>query len=475
MRKQLAADELCVVGVDRVPMDDAGFRAMAYQALKESEEVKLDEAVWARLAERIFYVAGDLTKPEVYAAIMARLAEMPSAPANRLFYLAVPPVIFAPIVTHMSTSGLAPRREPAELPWARMIVEKPFGHDLASAQKLNQVLLAHFAEHQVFRIDHYLGKETVQNILVFRASNAIFEPVWNRQHIAHVQITAAETVGVEQRARYYDQAGVVRDMFQNHLLQLVALTAMEPPRRVSGVDVGAAKLKVIESVRPLDATTDTVRAQYVAGAIGGKPVAGYREEPQISPTSTTPTFAALRLTVDNDRWRGVPFYVRSGKRMAKRSTEIAIEFKRPQHMMEGLCGPTIELPVAPNVLVHRVQPDDGVTVRFAAKIPGAALELTPEIEVSAVDMNFDYATAFGAETHPAYETLLLDVMIGDGPLFPRTDLVEAGWRLTDPVQDAWAAGQGAPLGTYAAGGWGPIEADALLAKDGFTWRNPGRK
>jgi glucose-6-phosphate 1-dehydrogenase len=476
VRKDLAAQDLCVIAVDRQPLDDAGFRALAHDALVASDEIKLDEAIWARMSGRIFYVQGDLTQDAVYQAIKDRIAGVDGAPANRLFYLAVPPVIFGAIVQHLSSSGLAPRRDdPAELPWARVIVEKPFGKDLASARQLNQVVLTAFAEHQVFRIDHYLGKETVQNVLVFRAANALFEPLWNAEHIAHVQITAAETVGVEQRGGYYDSAGVVRDMFQNHLLQLFALTAMDLPRRVSSVEVGAAKLKVLEALRPLDADRDVVRGQYVAGALGGTPVPGYREEPQVAAGSTTPTYTALRLTVDNDRWRGVPFYVRSGKRLARRFTEIAIEFRRPPHLLEGLCGPTYEHPVAKNVLVHRIQPDDGITVRFAAKIPGAALELTPELEVSAVDMAFDYATAFGAETHPAYVTLLLDTMIGDSLLFPRTDLVEAGWRLTDPLLEAWDGGKGAALTTYAAGSWGPVEADALLERDGFAWRNPGRK
>ncbi len=478
--KNLLAERFVVLGVDRVPMDDAAFRELMRQAVQESDEHNgFADAVWQRLAARMFYVAADLTAPEAYGAIKARLealeADVPAAQRNRLFYLSLPPVIFEPAVKNLSGSGLAPKVPTAEdRPWVRMIIEKPFGHSLVTATSLSGLVLTALREHQIYRIDHYLGKETVQNILVFRSANAIFEPLWNRQHISHVQITAAETVGVEQRGKYYERAGVVRDMVQNHLLQLLALTAMELPTTMKADAVRDEKVKALRAIRTFAANPgeNAVRAQYVSGAVGGKPAAGYREEPFVSPDSVTPTYAAMRVFIDNGRWRGVPFYLRSGKRLAKRVSEIAVHFRTPPYLIEGLCGPTPREPVATNFLVLRVQPNEGVTLRFEAKIPGAALALTPETEVASVDMDFSYASAFGTQVHPAYETLLLDCMIGDATLFTRSDEVETGWRITDPLLDFWAKVPPAQIHTYPAGTWGPSEADEFIARDGFRWRQP---
>jgi glucose-6-phosphate 1-dehydrogenase len=478
---KLIADDFRLLGSDREPMDDAAFRALVKKSVEQSDEVKgFSEEIWKELEPKIFYVHGDLTQDAAYRNLREKLdvieKDTPADRRNRLFYLSVPPFVFDPIVQHLSASGIAPKTQDGSVrPWTRVIIEKPFGHSLDTGLALNQLVLGAFREHQVFRIDHYLGKETVQNILVFRAANAIFEPLWNRQHISHVQITAAETVGVEQRGRYYEHAGVVRDMFQNHLLQLVALTAMELPTGMSASLVRDEKVKVLRSVRPLalDPAACSVRAQYDDGSIKGKDVPGYRKEPNVEPNSVTPTYAAIKFMVDNGRWRGVPFYVRSGKRLARRATEISVHFKVPPYLMDGLVGLTPGTPVAPNVLAMRVQPNDGITLRFEAKVPGAALQLTPEIEVASVDMDFNYAEAFHTEAAPAYETLLLDCMLGDATLFTRSDEVEIGWRITDPLLEHWERHPPAKMPSYAAGSWGPGEADELLHRDGFRWREPG--
>jgi glucose-6-phosphate 1-dehydrogenase len=476
MEEHLTNHEFAVLGVGRDDnMTDDGFREHMRKALGASDDVKqFNDGLWQQLSPRLFFVSADLTRPEGYDLVAKRLAEIEIARTphdrNRMFYLAVPPSVFAPILRNLSKSGLAPRTRTAdERPWYRVVVEKPFGRSLESAVQLNDLLLSMFAEHQTYRIDHYLGKETVQNVLVLRFANSIFEPLWNRQWIHHVQITAAETVGVEERGKYYEEAGVLRDMFQNHLLQLLTLTAMEPPPTMSANAVRDEKVKVLKSIRWL--TDDTipqhaVRAQYTAGTANGKAVRGYAEEPDIGPESTVPTFAALRLYVDNWRWNGVPFYLRSGKRLKKRVSEIAVQFRAPPHLMFGQGSNELR----PNTLVMRVQPNEGVSLNFEVKVPGAAVQLTSAIEISAVDMDFNYAEAFGEVAAPAYETLLLDVMIGEQTLFTRSDEVEAAWRVIDPLIKYWESHKPKRMPTYAAGSWGPREADELIEKDGMEWR-----
>ena len=479
MKEHLVDEHFAVLGVGRDDaVTDDQFRDHMRKALSESDEVHgVDDALWQDLCNRLFYVSADLTHPDGYGPVGARLTEIengrPPEARNRLFYLAVPPSVFDPIVRNLSQSGLAPRtRTSAERPWTRVVIEKPFGRSLETAQQLNSVVLGLFAEHQTYRIDHYLGKETVQNVLVLRFANSIFEPLWNRQWIHHVQITAAETVGVEGRGKYYEEAGVVRDMFQNHLLQLLALTAMEAPAQMAANAVRDEKVKVLRSIRWLKPETivdNTVRAQYTAGRAGGKPARGYVEEPDVSAESTVPTFAAVRLFIDNWRWNGVPFYLRSGKRLKHRVSEIAVQFRSPPHLMFG--HQTRES-MRPNTLVLRVQPNEGVSLNFEVKVPGAAVALTSNIEISPVDMDFNYAEAFGEVSAPAYETLLLDVMIGEATLFTRSDEVEAAWRVVDPLLHYWETNKPKRMPTYAAGSWGPREADELIEEDGVEWREP---
>ncbi len=478
-KEDLLASEFRVLGVSREAIGADGFRTLMRAAVESSDEIAdgIDDAVWETLSSKLHYVAGDLTAPETYEGVARRLAELErdlaADRANRLFYLAVPPSVFEASVRALSASGLAPKIPDASArPWVRVVIEKPFGRSLETAQQLNALVLEALAEHQVYRIDHYLGKETVQNILVLRFANSIFEPLWNRQSIASVQITAAETVGVESRGKYYEEAGVIRDMFQNHLLQLLTLTAMEPPVTMGADAVRDEKVKVLRSVRWLTPETiplDAVRAQYVAGRMGGKTVPGFLQEGNVNPESMTPTFAALRLHVDNWRWKGVPFYLRSGKRMPKRVSEIAIEFRAPPLLM---FGHGTRAQASANVLVMRVQPNESISLRFEVKIPGAACALDPTIQVTPVEMDFNYAEAFGAGVSPAYETLLLDAMIGDATLFTRSDEVEAAWRVTDPLLEYWEKHQPARMPLYAAGTWGPPDADALLQADGFHWREP---
>ena len=472
----LLAPRFTLVGVDRMPDDDSSYATAVAAALAVADDTggAVDPAALARLTRGIRYIRGDLTDAALYQGIAAILAtvETHGGVGNRMFYLAIPPSLFLRVVEALSASGAAPRTQSSDEvqqgPWTRLIIEKPFGRDLASARILNTELLARFAEPQLYRIDHYLGKETVQNTLAFRFANAIFEPLWDRGSIASVQITAAETVGVESRGGYYEEAGVVRDMFQNHLMQLLATTAMEPPGAITATAVRDEKVKLLRAVRRFDPAAlreSVVLGQYDAGTIGGVSVPAYRDEPSVAPGTATPTFAALRVFVDNWRWEGVPFYLRSGKRLGKRMSEIAIRFRRaPGVFWPRAARRTMDA----NELVVRIQPDEGITLGFQAKRPGAALALTPQMELAPVRMRFSYAEDFGGAPGPAYETLLLDAMIGDATLFARSDEVEQAWSIVDPIVAVGGPDRRPEL--YPSGSDGPIAADTMLAADGAFWR-----
>jgi glucose-6-phosphate 1-dehydrogenase len=454
-----------IVGVARRPLPDEEFRGLLLDGLNQfSRRRPVDEAMWARVGGNLHYVSADFTNPNDYKKLRADLEAIEKrngTPPNRLFYLAIPPEHIADVVENLSKCGLI-RKEPS--PWSRVIVEKPFGVDLRSARELNARLRAVAGEGQIYRIDHYLGKETVQNLLVFRFANGIFEPIWNQNYIDHVQITVAETVGVESRAGYFDKAGIVRDIIQNHVMQLLTLVAMEPPVALDADAVRDEKVKVLRALHPIRAEEVSdlaVRAQYSAGTIAGKPVPGYREEPGVAKDSTTETYAAFRCFVDNWRWSGVPFFLRAGKRLARRATEIAIQFKAPPHLLfknPGAARPE------PNVLTLRIQPDEGISIRFTSKVPG------PKPIMQPVRMDFLYGTSFGIEPPEAYERLLLDAMTGDSTLFTRADEVEAAWAFTTPILEGWQALGAAGLDNYPSGALGPHSGDELLGREGRRWR-----
>jgi glucose-6-phosphate 1-dehydrogenase len=463
-RANLLPEEFAVVGVARSKQDEDAFRRDIGGALRAFAKGGVADRDWEWLAARMTYVPGDFDDPALYERLARHLAKVGATRAtgcNVLFYLATPPQVFAPIIRRLGAAGLTGE---TEAHWRRVIIEKPFGTDLRSAQELNREVLAVLSESQIYRIDHYLGKETVQNILVLRFGNGIFEPLWNLNHIDHVQITVAEALDVEQRGKFYEQTGALRDMVPNHLFQLLALVAMEPPTCFAAEAVRTEKSKVLEAVHrfgPQDARRNVVRGQYGGGTVAGKVIVPYQRAPNVAPDSTTETYVALKLMMDNWRWAGVPIYLRTGKALARRRSEIVIQFK-PAPLALFRDTPVERL--TRNDLVLHIQPEEGVTLRFGAKIPG------PEMHMGAVEMKFDYQDYFNAAPSTGYETLIYDCMNGDATLFKRADDIEAGWRIVQPVLDAWAAEPNAPLPIYPAGSSGPTEADALLARDGRHWR-----
>jgi len=471
-KAKLLSEKFAIIAVDRTPKPlDAfrdylaeGIRSFVSDTASGPATEPFDKQAWEFVASRITHFAGDLTVPDTYARLYQlhdKLAAEHHTGGNAVFYLAVASQLFGTIVEQLGASGLAQEKDGF---WRRVIIEKPFGSDLASARALNARILKVLAERQIYRMDHFLGKETVQNIMVLRFANGIFEPMWNRDHIDHVQITVAETVGVERRARFYEATGALRDMVPNHVFQLLSLIAMGPPNSFAADAVRTEKHKVLEAVHPLDITEvrrNTVRGQYAAGAVGGKPFPAYREEPGVTPESMTETYVAMQLAIDNWRWAGVPFYLRTGKRLTRRTTEIAIQFK---HAPFALFRNTPVDTLTPNVLALQIQPDEGASLQFSAKIPG------PEISLGGVRMNFSYKDYFNTEPTTGYETLVYDCMIGDAMLFNRADGVEAGWAVVQPILDLWQDDKTAPLETYATGSAGPEAADHLLWRSGRQWR-----
>jgi glucose-6-phosphate 1-dehydrogenase len=454
-----------IVGFARTGMSDDAFRTMAGEAAKSISEVgPIDPQQWNAFAANLYYHQGDYGNPVAYQELAKQLQQLSEARelgGNRLFYLSTPPEVYPEIIEQLGRSGLA---KPATAnSWVRVIIEKPFGRDLSSAKELNRQVLSAFEENQVYRIDHYLGKDTVQNLLVLRFGNGIFEPLWNRNYVDQVQITAAETLGVERRGGFYEAAGALRDMIQSHVLQLTSLVAVEPPAAFDATAVRNEKLKVLQSIRPFDleaVAQSVVRGQYAPGEIEGKGVPGYRQEPGVSQTSRTETFVAAKLLIENWRWAGVPFYLRTGKRLNKRTTEIVIQFKCAPHMVFR------ERHIEPNRLVLNIQPDEGISISFSAKKPGT------EMNIGNVVMDFSYREGFGNGSRSAYATLVNDCVRGDATLFDRGDNVEGAWALVDPILDVWSAAKTAQVPQYPSGSWGPRESDQLLERDGRKWYNP---
>ena len=462
-----------LVGVDLASKTAAewcqGLEDMMHQFVAsgggEFQANHIDEVAWRWLADRMTYLQGDLNDPGIYSRLREHLAELDKTSGtagNYLFYLAVAERFFSVVVAGLGAAGLATEKDEQ---WRRVVIEKPFGHDLPSAKALNAEILKTLQEHQIYRMDHFLGKETVQNIMALRFANGLFEPLWNRQHIDHIQITAAETVGVEGRGKFYEKTGALRDMVPNHVFQLLSLTAMEPPISFDAEAVRNKKAEVIEAIRPIksrQALKDAVRGQYDAGAVLGKQVQAYRHEPDVAPDSMTETYVACKLKIDNWRWAGVPFYLRTGKYLKRRWTEVAIRFHQAPYTL--FRGTHVER-LNPNWMILRIQPDEGIALEFAAKRPG------PTVKLSSVSMDFSYKTYFDMAPSTGYETLLYDCMIGDATLFQRADNIEAGWRAVQPILDAWANNPPGDFPNYIAGGSGPAAADELLARDGRAWRS----
>jgi glucose-6-phosphate 1-dehydrogenase len=464
-RSHLLPQDFAVVGFAQAPMTTEAFRDKLNQEIKEFATGDFDPEFWKWLSARIYYVTGTFQSKEAYGQLKAMLEKVDKdhkTGGNHLYYLATPPNFFAQIIQELGEVGLAAETNAS---WKRFIIEKPFGRDLDSARALNRDIWKILQEDQIYRIDHYLGKETVQNLMVFRFANGLFEPIWNRQYIDHVQITVGETVGVEGRAGYYENAGALRDMVSNHLLQLLALVGMEPPISFEADAVRDEKSKILHAIQPLTpehVLVRTVRGQYGEGGDEKERWPAYRQEPNVEPESTTETYVALKLFIENWRWAGVPFYLRTGKRMTRRSTEVVIQFKSaPQVLFRG----TEVASVPPNLLVLRIQPEEGISLTFQAKVPG------PLVRTGEVDMHFEYKDHFGSTPSTGYETLLYDCMMGDATLFNRADNVEAGWTVVEPILDVWKALPPRTFPNYAAGTWGPREADELLSKDGRSWRN----
>ncbi len=463
-RTNLLPHEFRLVAIGRRPYDDATFRAEIGASLEANSRIPVEPGLRDEFLGRISYLQGDFGEPAAYDRLGARLdtidAEGGTA-GNRLYYLATQPSAFMEIVAQLGRAGLD--HEIHGGGWRRIVIEKPFGRDLDSAKRLNREVGKVFRESQVYRIDHYLGKETVRNLLVFRFANGIFEPLWNRRYVDHVQITVAESIGVEARGSFYEETGAVRDFLQNHLMQLMSLVAMEPPATFEADALRDEKVKVLRAIAPLgpdDVRADIVRGQYGPGWVAAEAVVGYRGEPEVDPASETETFVAARFTIDDWRWAGVPFYVRSGKRLPKRATEIAVQFKAVPHRLFKDTAADPE----PNLLAMRIQPDEGILLRFGAKVPGLG------IDVRAVNMDFTYGSAFSVDSPDAYETLILDALLGDASLFTRADEVEEAWGIVSPIIDAWAGESAPAFPDYEAGSWGPAAADELLARDGRRWR-----
>jgi glucose-6-phosphate 1-dehydrogenase len=446
-------------------MSDAEFARAMREAVETHSRRPLDPEMWGELEPRMRYLQGAYDNEEDFRRLAGQLAEVDTTlhtGGNRLFYLATPPSAFQEIVSGLAGAGL--QAAGAGGRWARLLVEKPFGRDLASARALNAAAHRAFDERSIFRIDHYLGKETVQNLLVFRFANGIFEPLWNQKYVDHVQITVAEVIGVEGRGSYFEEAGIVRDIVQNHMFQLLCLIGMEPPVSLDADAVRDEKVKVLRALRPLapeKVESCTVRGQYGPGSAGGKPVPGYLREKGVAPGSRTETYVAHRLHVDNWRWAGVPFYLRAGKRLPKRVTEVALQFRDVPHRLFR-AGPDDRM--VPNTLVLRIQPQEGISLKFDAKVPGSKPQIEP------VSMEFLYGSAWGMDPPEAYERLLLDAMLGDSTLFIRADEVEASWRFVDRIHEGWSREPVSPPGSYPAGTWGPPGADALIRRDGRAWR-----
>ena len=461
-----------IIGNSRTALTDDAFRQKMYESVKQFlEDSVFDEDLWKEFAQKLHYIAGDVNDPACYAAIKTKLAEVEKEHAtggNILYYLSTQPSYYAPVIEQLGAAGLAPKpASPVGTGYRRLVIEKPFGHDLETARVLNEVVQRVFPEHDVYRIDHYLGKETVQNVFAFRFGNGIFEPLWDRRYVNHVQITAAESIGVGTRGAFYQETGALRDMIQGHLLQIMATVAMEPSAVFEPDAVRDERAKLLRSIRIMkdsEVLENAVPGQYGPARIGGEDIKGFRQEDKVSPGAQTDTFASATFFVDNWRWAGVPFYIRSGKRLPKRVTEIAIQFNEAPHsVFSG--EPLGTFGGRPNMLILRIQPEEGISLRFLSKQPGTGMRLRP------VSMDFNYGTSFGARTPTAYETLLVDVMAGDSTLYTRQDMVEASWKVVQPIMNVWGNTK-FDFPNYDAGSWGPRAAEEMLGRHGHQWRTP---